>query len=581
MSQGQSIDFSKKDKSQFKSGLLLDLDVVIYGLILFIASIFITRYAVYIENQALQIPLVHYINNPSLYQNDPFGATLPYYASTIWYLVAFASRIIPLEPLLFVLFLLTRLLVIVAAGYVAKVFAPQSKLAVIGAMAVFALSLAGPTLGGNALLINYFEQTGLSIPFFLLAFAAFYQQNPWLFALWTAIGFNCNSMYGAYTLTYLGAAFLLDRNYLRHWKKWLLGFGLFLLLASPGIIITLSAFGREAVDKNLWYLVSQVRFPHHLFPLTWNKIEYAKYGAILVLLLALLYQNRDRFKQLFKLCAVWAGVSFLWLIYAFVAAYVTKSPSMLVMHPGRSITLWYGIAAIALVTLCATKIETTKGMTQKAFWVAVLFASFLLWHPIIGPFILAAALIALALKPVWYYILGKGNSNRLALLLTLWVFLVGIIDLQGRWGKGQTLASAVMYRPPGNIEEIADWAQKNTTVDSVFLVDFGLGWQQFRAQSQRPVFTNWKDGSAILWDRTFVTPWVERLKAVDFDITEKGLTLNKSMQKLTNVYKNIDDQKVQQLKAKYKLDYWVIPNKNNSSFSTVFENKSFKVLKLD
>jgi len=167
------------------------------------------------------------------------------------------------------------------------------------------------------------------------------------------------------------------------------------------------------------------------------------------------------------------------------------------------------------------------------------------------------------------------------LLLTLWVFLVGILNLQGRWGKGQTLASAVMYRPPGNIEEIADWAQKNTTVDSVFLVDFGLGWQQFRAQSQRPVFTNWKDGSAILWDRTFVTPWVERLKAVDFDITEKGLTLNKSMQKLTNVYKNIDDKKVQQLKAKYKLDYWVIPNQTNSSFSTVFENKSFKVLKLD
>ncbi|NJO93647.1 MAG: hypothetical protein HC820_03445, partial [Hydrococcus sp. RM1_1_31] len=178
-----------------------------------------TGYAVYIENQALQIPLVDYLNNPSLYQNDPFGATLPYYASTIWYLVAFASRIVPLESLLFVLFLLTRLLVIIAAGYVAKVFAPQSKLAVVGAMAVFALSLAGPTLGGNALLINYFEQTGLSIPFFLLAFAAFYQQNPWLVALWTAIGFNCNSMYGAYALTYLGAAFLLDIHYLRNWKN--------------------------------------------------------------------------------------------------------------------------------------------------------------------------------------------------------------------------------------------------------------------------------------------------------------------------------------------------------------------------
>ncbi|NJO93649.1 MAG: hypothetical protein HC820_03455 [Hydrococcus sp. RM1_1_31] len=138
-----------------------------------------------------------------------------------------------------------------------------------------------------------------------------------------------------------------------------------------------------------------------------------------------------------------------------------------------------------------------------------------------------------------------------------------------------------MYRPPSNIEEVANWAQKNTTVDSVFLVDFGLGWQQFRAQSQRPVFINWKDGSAILWDRTFVTPWVERLNAVGFDITEKGLTLNKSMQKLANVYKNIDDEKVRKLKAKYKLDYWVIPRKKTSKFSTVFENQSFKILNLN
>ena len=572
------LDWEKKFKFKYESPF--DLDLYFYGVILSLVSILVTGYGVYVENQALQIPLIHYINNSSLYANDPFGQTLPYYASVIWYLVALGDRIFPLEPLLFTLFVVERLLVVFAAGYVAKTFAPQSKLAIVGAMALFALGLGGPTLGGNALVINYFEQTGLSIPFFLLAFAAFYRQNPWLAALWTAIGFNCNSMFGVYTLTYLGAAFLLDFDYLRHWKKWLLGFGLFLLLASPGIAITLAAFGREAADKDLWYLVSQVRFPHHLFPLTWNPIEFGKYGAIAILLLAFLYQNRDRWQKLAKLCNIWAGISLLWLIYAFVAAYVTKSPSMLVMHPGRAITLWYGIAAIALMCAMAHKLETTKGTTRRAFWVVMLGASFLVWYPIIGPFILGAGLIAIAIHPVWYYILGRGNGHRIALLLALWVVFMGLTSVQQRWGKGQSFMSAIFYRPTTTVEQVANWAEKNTVTDAVFLVDYGLGWQQFRAQSKRPVFMNWKDGSAILWDRTFVTSWIERLKAVGFDIAEKGMNLNKAINKLDNLYQKLDDKAVAQLKSRYQIDYWVVPNQKDSNFPTVFKTKAFKVLNL-
>lgn len=566
--------------ASLKKEIRYSFPIYLFGFILYFASILVTGYAVYVENQALQIPLIHFINDRSLYPNDPFSETLPYYASIVWYLVAFTNRFLPLEPLLFTFFLIERLLLIFAVGYLARTFAPNSKLAAIAAMAVFALGLAGPTLGGNELIFNNFEQTGLSIPFFLLAFAAFYRQNPWLVALWTAIGFNCNSMFGAYALTYLGSAFLLEPNYLKNWKKWLLGFALFLLLASPGITITLSAFGREAADKQLWYAVSQLRFPHHLFPLTWNKIEFGKYGIIVALLLSLLYQNRDRFQQLFKLCCIWAGVSFLWLIYAFVAAYVTKSPSMLVMHPGRGITLWYGLAATALASICAVNLETAKGTRRKSFWTLVLLASFIVWHPIIGPFILAVFAIAFSLNPVWYYLLGRGSSDRLALLLTLWVCLVGLTSLQGRLNPGQNLASAIISRPAAPVEEIATWAQKNTTTDSVFLVDFGLGWQQFRALSKRPVLMNWKDGSAILWDRTFVNPWVERLQAIGFDIAQKGLTLNKSMGKLSQLYQKLDDESVEKLKSRYQLNYWVVPLQRSSNFPVAFKNKAFKVLTL-
>jgi hypothetical protein len=566
---------------QFPFKLSTRQSLYIYGFVFCIASILITGYAVYIENQALQIPLVHWINNPSLYPHDLFTETLRYYASPLWYLVAFVSRIIPLEPLLFGLFVLERLLVIFAAGYLAYTFAPKSKLAVVGAMAIFALGLSGPTLGGNQLVINYFEQTGLSIPFFLLAFAAFYQKKSGLVAVWMAIGFNCNSMFGVYALTYLGAVFILDVSYRSHWKKWLLSFVLFLLLAAPAIFLTLAAFGRKAGNETLWYIASKVRFPHHLFPLTWNKIEFGKYGVLIFLVLAFLYQNRHQFRQLFDNCKIWAGVSFLWLIYAFIAAYVAKSPSMLVMHPGRALTLWYGVASIALVSVCAVKLETTKGTQRRAFLLGIFIASILIWHPIIGPYILAVGLMVLAIKPVWYWLLDRGNSNRLALLLTISVLVFGLSQLNNNWQKTGNLTAAIIQKPSSNIEEIAIWAKKNTPLDSVFLVNYGLEWQQFRAQSERPVFMNWKDGSAILWDRSFIEPWVERLNAIGLDITEKDLTLGKAVNKLNKLYQKLDDEKIQQLKYNYKLDFGIVSRDSPSKFPIIFQNQDFKVLDLN
>lgn len=566
---------------QFLFRLLTRQSLYIYGFVFGIASIFITGYAVYIENQALQIPLVHWINNPSLYPHDPFAETLRYYASPLWYLVAFVSRIIPLEPLLFGLFILERLLVIFAAGYLAYTFAPKSKLAVVGAMATFALGLSGPTLGGNQLVINYFEQTGLSIPFFLLAFAAFYQKKSWLVAVWMAIGFNCNSMFGVYALTYLGAVFILDVSYRIHWKKWLLSFGLFLLLASPAIFLTFAAFGRKASSETLWYIASKVRFPHHLFPFTWNKIEFGKYGILIFLVIAFLQQNKNQFQQLLNNCKIWAGVSFIWLIYAFFAAYAAKSPSMLVMHPGRALTLWYGVASIALVSVCAVKLETTRGTQRRAFLLVIFIASILIWHPIIGPYILTVGLLFLAIQPVWYWLLDKGNSNRLALLLTLVVLAFGLAQLRENWQKNGSLTAAIIQRPPANIEQIATWTRENTSPDSVFLVDYGLAWQQFRSQSQRPVFMNWKDGSAILWDRSFIEPWVERLNAIGLDITEKDLTLGKAVSKLNKLYQKLEDNKVRQLKHHYKLDFWVVSRNYPSKLPIVFQNQDFKILNLN
>ena len=388
-------------------------------------------------------------------------------------------------------------------------------------------------------------------------------------------------MFGVYTLTYFGAVFLIDRNYRRQWKQWLIAFGGFLIIASPAIFLTLSAFSQQAPDNQLWYVASRVRFPHHLFPLTWNKIEYGKYFVLLFLIATYLYQNRKTLPSLYRSCLIWGGVSFLWLVYAFVAAYLTQSPSMLVMHPGRGLTLWYGVASIALVSVAALKLETAKSGEKKAFRLGIFIASILLWHPIVGPYILTASFMGLATRPIWWGLFNQGASRRVVSLLLSWVLLISLISFQAHWRQSKGLVEAIIQRPSQNIEEIARWAKANTAIDQVFLVDYGLSWQQFRALSQRPVFMNWKDGSAILWNRAFVEPWTERLNAIGLDLTEKDLSLGKAVSKLNKLYDNLDDDEVNALKSQYQIDYWVIESDKSSDFPVLKEFKDFKIVAIN
>lgn len=76
--------------------------------------------------------------------------------------------------------------------------------------------------------------------------------------------------------------------------------------------------------------------------------------------------------------------------------------------------------------------------------------------------------------------------------------------------------------PPKSIKDVADFAKAKTSRNASFLVNprRGSGWEIFRALSERSVLVTWKDGSAMLWDRSFVKQWSERLKSLGFDIMQ-------------------------------------------------------------
>ncbi|MEP0828458.1 MAG: hypothetical protein HRF51_08040 [bacterium] len=130
----------------------------------------------------------------------------------------------------------------------------------------------------------------------------------------------------------------------------------------------------------------------------------------------------------------------------------------------------------------------------------------------------------------------------------------------------------IYLRPSESIKQLGLWAQKSTPTDACFLVN--PRWDIFRAISMRSVFVTWKDGAAILWDKTYVKPWSERLMMLGYDINRETVAYPKSL------YEQLRDKDIMEFASKQSIDYWVVPIDHPTGLHTIFHNDRFKVLEI-
>lgn len=537
----------------------------VYGLIFYLLSLFVSGYDVFVNNHDLQIPLLKIINDPTLYPGDPFVQTLGRYASYLWYAVAWGTQFISLERLFFGLFLIERMLVIAFAGYLAWIVSEKSRLATIGAMAMFAL-VPLPILGDGTIVANYFEQTGLCVALLLLAAAFFYDQKPFLWAVVLAAGFYCNSMYGVYAFSYFGVWFLVDSAQRAKWKTWVAALVLFGVLAFPVIRLSTSLILPEAVDSGLWLETARVRLPHHLFPLTWAGDAFLRFGLILVAILALVHQQKESRSKIFSYSLAATVVCLGWLVLAFLAAYVFKSPALLMLQSARAIDFWCcfcGIALIASVAYSLEKKEQPWPLYTAAFFIAVF-----IWHfqrPELG----LLFLLFLVWQPFRKHVLKDGNTERLAVIVVLLVSMVAIGSINTRLDTGGTVLSSRQNAP---LYGVCGWVRENTAKQATFLTHPMMGG--FRALAERPVFFSWKDGSAILWDRGYVNIWTGRL----FTYRVNPTASDKWLPQLSNNYQRLTDREALELAERFSLSFWLVPTGRPTSLPVVYQDNYFQVL---
>ena len=624
--------------------------VLVWTLVLFVASVLYTEIGVIVETHAVSVPLVNILNDPSLYPGDRFAAQLPDFPSGLWHVVAPAARIVPIWNLLFVLFLLERLFVLYAAGRLARAFAPGSELAQVGAMALFAFAVH-TLLGSGTVVERYFEHSGLAIGFVLLAIAAFHESRATAWAFWTAIAFNCTTMAGAFALTYFGAVFLLDPEYRRRWARWSKALALLLVLSLYPILLGLRATGHPLEDRETWLAVSRFRSWPHLYPLEWGTLPFVQAGALLAMLVLFIRSAGDAGPRLRRHALVWSGVAAGWFALAWFGAYVVVSPRILLLQPARATDLWICFATVAIACMGAAAVERvwrreeapiagagrsesgSRGVVSAGIgdasrigsavgedthdgaaelrdgvaansgqassmsqdgWRArlapvLLIGPFLLWFidpaRFGGPTVWTVAglcLAALAVPVFWRILFNRGNPRRLALLLTVWVCIAGLVEFADRVSS-KGLINGILDGPEPNVREIAAWAKASTPKDAMFFVDPGDAggwddWDHFRGLSQRGIFTQWEDGTAINWSPNFAVQWARQLALLGFDVKDENQDIDVGT--LDAVFENLRDEDVERIREKVQFRYWVIPSNKRTGFPAVFRSKAWKVVDL-
>lgn len=552
-------------------------------------------------NHPLQLVLVQKLLDPTLYPNDLFVQETAFaYASALWYLIAWLSRLVDLSTVLAVFFVASRVLLILAAAWQAKVYFPQSRVAPFAAMA-FLASSPSPLIGAGNPIRDFTEQTSFAAAFVLLGFAAFLQQRPLLTAFLLGLAMDMNMMYAFFGMVYLAVAWLVSSEHRNEWRRWFIAAPLMVLVGAPGIWLTLKSGAQPVTDVQAVWQVAELQFPFHFFPVLWH--------PLLQLLLLGLFGLSWWLARVTPFSAVtvrvhlqvWTLVGMGWYLLAWLTPYVFHSLTLLRLHPIRGHDLWMFTAGIFFAGAAAAWIEHRPAAVPWRFAAqAMILTTAIIWRRIdllkmsgIAQWI-ALLVISGALSLGIRAILSRARSNGHNLSAAWAALLTGIIVLSGRafiWqGQRALAANNWLGNPAPSCQPVAEWARSATQRHDVFLVPFGPeeGWQDFRHLSQRNVFVHWKDGTAWPYAPWYAADWLQRMRLLGLmevaQLRESdyrtGSWVHVRETFANDVYRQVDEKRVLSLAKQFRIDYWVTYKDIPTQLPIVYQAEKWKVIKL-
>jgi hypothetical protein len=536
----------------------------------FLASLGVLGFALYGSNNELQLPLIQFANDPSLYPGDPFVATLSHYASLLWHVLWPLFRFVPEVPLLVLLTALQRLFCLFAAGRLARVLAGGSPVADAAAFCLFGLGMR-PFLGWGTILPHNFEHTSLAVASFMLCLAFLLERKPVRSGIFLGLVGLANIMLALHAMALLAVAAVISPELRARWRR-PRGILVAFVIMSPAIALAAHTWRQPRIDAETFLRLLWFYVPQHYFPSSWTAREWLI--AALAGLATLLCLRATVLAGLARRVVIGLTIAHVLLLSVTALAEAIGHVGLLSLQLARSSDLWTAVSALCVLATLIVVMESRPGHLPTQFLgVLGLTAIFIIWIFRSLPvwFLVLAA-------PAWLATLTWSRSRRPALaaaaplLLPFWVI--------GAFSVWLLLAPAPRHEPFQERSEaeveLTRWAQRKTPVTARFLVD--PTWSAFRMLSRRSSFVTWKEGAGILWYQPFAHEWIRRLRALGVDPLDPRLAYPVSPGAASQAFARLDDRRALQLAHEFGLNFWIVPRHKPSGLPVAFQNAMGKVL---
>lgn len=547
--------------------------------------------------------LLQKLDQPNLYPNDPFADTAYSFATVYWYIVHWVGRFISIHTVLFVLFVINRVLVAYAAYRLSEAMFPNNWLAVLGGMMVVS-TVPVPLVGEGDPIKRFADQTTLAFACVMFGLNAFVARRWVQSAIWVGIATSMNLMYALFGMSYLAATFLVDSRYRREWRSILSVSPIGFLLGLPGIFLVAREAARPVGNVLAVWQAAELNYPEHFFM---GIYPFWTHTIVVVLFLVALWMARRGGSPVDRLMGAWTVVGIGWYLLAWLNPLLIHSLPLLHLHPVRGHDLWVVLVGLYWAGKAAEWIRMqTAGGTRSITAVSFVLPVVTLWSVVLPPSPLRLGVVIATWMGMWVgsivlYWLRRSWSPGVAYALMA-VCLTGVAV--GRYVRELNYFWQTDHRA---VAAIAEWARQHTSRDDVFLiplVEMGCAsqvvlpaqapkapWNLLRAMAQRNVFVTWLDGSGWTYAPWYAATWIERMRALglhetagldeqNYQIGSWAMLHPQNMERFRETYLRLNDARVQQLKNSYRIDYWVVPEWVDSAFPVVYRYGCWKVLQV-
>jgi len=499
-------------------------------------------------NHEFDLPLVNWLRDPSLYPNDPITKAFARFPTIFWPIVAYLSHWMSTERVIFLFFLLTKLLFFTA---VVRLVGARVKDEVLAACIVLAVALSPflndlTPLGASNILDATQTHTSLTVAL-LIWVGCFLLEGCWvpaavlcgltiyldalfyvfmLFVFATFAVLDWRSRRPAILLAgLLGATIsvpwlLLSRTaifleYPKGYVEALLAFYPFHLslrsheiyellsaaglMLAAGLIVVAARRTRVPRDTRLERLTASFLIPVFLGSLfgeffltpTLARLQLLRADSFLVLYLILLIQIYGAI-----LLRASTGSPAMTFLLAALAILMPLSDSLGLVWPFLICVFFWARHSEPFENLCRTVARSSR---TRSMILCALLAGIVLAGKADADWISTVVILLLVLGACLFVYRGADRSSiipmsrlmRAVSALALVMIAVGTVpSLQSFWRP--TIAPTQLQR---DWRAVQDWAKTNTPQDAMFLVPTYPGG--FRAFSERSSWGEWKDGQAM------------------------------------------------------------------------------------